>query len=173
VRLVLPSITGARDCLPIYEICDHPLLNDAEALPPHKTAEISRFSISKDFRRRREDGRYPNMATPVSREELREERRIMPHMTLGLMNAIVRMSVANDVTHWTAVMEPALLRLLARLGIRFEPLGPIVNYHGRRQPVYADAGRLLSGIWDTNREVWEVITEDGSLWPLQRPTAVA
>ncbi len=167
VRLVLPDPDNPTGSLPISRVCGHRALSDPIRLPPATTAEISRFSISKGFRRRRVDGRYPNV--PGQEGMLRslvEDRRVLPHMTLGLMNAIVRMSVECGVTHWCAVMEPALLRLLARFGIRFDPLGPIVDYHGRRQPVCADADILLAGIWRESPEIWDVITESGALWPL-------
>ena len=67
------------------------------------------------------------------------ERRVLtPNITLGLMKAIAEMSIHNGITHLTAMMEPALLRLTARLGIKFTPLGKLVEYHGQRQPCFAE-----------------------------------
>ena len=60
------------------------------------------------------------------------------HLPLGLIKSCVEMSVREGMTHWAAVMEPALLRLLTRLGIHFNPLGSLVEYHGRRQPCWVD-----------------------------------
>jgi hypothetical protein len=45
-----------------------------------------------------------------------------------------------------AVMAPALLRLLERFDLRFERLGPLIHYHGERQPCIAEAEALLDGL---------------------------
>ena len=52
VRLVLP-LEGKR--LPITHACASPLLDDTKLLPRETTAEISRFAVSKQFRRRATD----------------------------------------------------------------------------------------------------------------------
>jgi len=67
-------------------------------------------------------------------------------------------------------MEPSLLRLLTRFGIHFSPIGPAVDYHGIRQPCFASADEVLRRMHDESSAVWELITECGSLWPLdERP----
>jgi N-acyl amino acid synthase of PEP-CTERM/exosortase system len=76
------------------------------------------------------------------------------------------MSVREGITHWAAMMEPALLRLLTRLGIHFNPLGPLVDHHGRRQPCWVDLDVMLRRAVDERPDVWNVITDGGRLWPL-------
>jgi len=68
------------------------------------------------------------------------------------------------ITHWVAVMEPTLLRLLRRSGIAFNLLGDPVEYHGLRQPCYAKIGDLLAGVYAKNREIWDLFTDSGRLW---------
>ena len=163
VRLVLPR---AGQTLPMTHVCRHPLLEDAASLPPATTAEISRFAVSKQFRRRATDKLgvdYALVERPPS--EAGFDRRVIPHITLGLMKAIVKMSWDRGITHWCAVMEPALLRLIARLGLEFTPLGPPVEYHGLRQPCYGDANRVLAGMRNQHRDAWALITEGGSHFP--------
>src|SRR3546814_1411329 len=77
--------------------------------------EISRFCISKDFRRRQGDGMFPASEDPETRSD---ERRVIPNMTLGLMEGLIRMSLDHGLFYQCAVMERPLLRLLDRLGIR-------------------------------------------------------
>lgn len=163
VRLILPDNDGRRVDLPIRQVCRDDLWTEtADQVPLSRTAEISRFAIAKEFRRRAEDrGSIVGGLT-----EPGDSRRVIPQISLGLMRAIVEMAVAGSITHLFAVMEPALLRMLQRLGIHFDDLGPIVNYHGRRQPCYCDLGRLLSRTAEERREVWEIITNEGRLWPL-------
>ncbi len=159
VRLVLPKL-GRH--LPIRHVCNHPLLSSRQRMPPNTTAEISRFAVSKQFRRRATDKLGVDYAlverSPTSSSL---DRRLIPHITLGLMKAIVQMSWEHGITHWSAVMEPALLRLISRLGIGFSPLGPLVDHHGMRQPCYGDINEVLAGIKSQQSDVWELITDAG------------
>lgn len=163
VRLILPD-NGGSIALPAVDTSDALRERAQGYLPPDGTAEISRFSISKDFRRRMEDGHWPAIYGD-SADSTTINRRILPHITLGLMRAIVTMSVENGVTHWCASVETPLLRLLKRLGINFQSVGPLVNYHGWRQPVYNSVSDVLNGIHATRPEVWDVITSKGELFP--------
>lgn len=163
VRLVLPLPDELDDSFALQRICREPILRDRKRFPVLRTAEISRFCVSKDFRRRRGDGLYPNLHDPEPRNAA-EERRVIPHMTLGLIESLVRMSVRHRITYWCAVMEPTLLRLLSRLGIYFDPIGPLVDYHGRRQPCYIKLSTLLTRVARERPDVWEVLTDRGRHW---------
>lgn len=158
VRLVFPTVPDGGWDLPILSACNHPALHDDTVLPRKRTAEISRFAISKDFRRRAEDAAGPAGVPGESKVDMR---RSIPHITLGLMQAVVWMSHEHGVTHLCAVMEPALLRLLGRFGMSFVPLGPLVDYHGKRQPCYAPLDHLLRGIFERDPEVYDLLTEAG------------
>jgi N-acyl amino acid synthase of PEP-CTERM/exosortase system len=163
VRLVLPS---ANDPLPITKICHHRSLQDRLGIAPETTAEVSRFTgeISRlananQFRRRATDengaGRplIDGTAEPNSMD-----RRVAPHITLGLVKAVIDMSLTHGITHLCAVMEPALLRLLNRIGIFLDPVGPLVSYHGSRQPCHAPLDRILDGAKMKQPEIWALIT---------------
>lgn len=163
VRLVLPLPDDLDDSFALQHVCGEPVLRDRKAFPVLRMAEISRFCVSKDFRRRRGDGLYPNMHDPDP-QTAAEERRVIPHMTLGLIESLVRMSIRHGVTYWCAVMEPTLLRLLSRLGIYFDPIGPLVDYHGRRQPCFIRLSTLLSRVARERPDVWEVLTDRGRHW---------
>lgn len=165
VRLVLPRLDEPNGGLPIHQVCSEPEIRDESILPLATTAEISRFAISKQFRRRREDGTYPNMAIGMPGHHSAEERRMLPHMTLGLLKGVMQMSHANGITHWSAVLEPALLRLLSRMGLHLNPIGPIVSYHGRRQSAYADIAKLAVRTRLERPDVWELCSDYGRLLP--------
>ena len=71
----------------------------------------------------------------------------MPHMSLGLIRGSCLLAAQHGVETVCAAMAPALLRLLERLGLFFEPLGPpIDSYHGLRQPCVAEGKKLLAGM---------------------------
>jgi N-acyl-L-homoserine lactone synthetase len=141
VRLVLPSIAGIGDCFPMQSVCDASLLRH---LPIPTTAEISRFAISK----RRRDGAGDSSAV----------------MRLGLMQGIVLLSGELGITHWCAMMEPSLLRLLQVSAIHFDPVGPLVDFHGMRQPSVGNVDGILDRMAREAEEVWEFITDSGQLW---------
>jgi len=50
-----------------------------------------------------------------------------------------------------------LHRLLGRSGIEFTSIGPVVNYHGRRQPMIASVSDLLSNIYSKRYEFFRLI----------------
>lgn len=163
VRLVLPLPDALDDSFALQRVCHEPMLGNHRQFPVLRMGEVSRFSISKNFRKRRGDGLYPNMHDPEPRNAA-EERRVIPHMTLGLIESLVRMSIQHRITYWCAVMEPTLLRLLSRLGIYFDPIGPLVDYHGRRQPCYIKVSTLLARVARERPDVWEVLTDRGRHW---------
>lgn len=162
VRLILPDANSARGGLPFHRLCrpQVPLID--MLLPVASMAEVSRFCISKELRRHSANGR--------------SGARLARYATLGLIRSLVEASIENEVTHWCMVVEPSLLRFLAGLGLKFYPLGPLVEHHGRRQPCHADLAMLLEGVRERRRDVWEVITDDGRLQPTgvpQLPAAAA
>ena len=161
VRLVLPD---PKDPGASYPIEGHCQLEDPVTDPNIRRhlAEISRFAVSKEFKKRRgERGTLAGIGEQTHIYFGEDERRILPHMTVGLFAAIVRMTRANDITHWYAVMEPALLRLLRLFGVRFVPIGPDVDYHGLRRPCLAEVDKVLPNMKKVNRAVWDLITECG------------
>jgi N-acyl amino acid synthase of PEP-CTERM/exosortase system len=159
IRLVLPDVGKGAAALPMYQVCAEAGLPSSSLPPAAKTAEISRFAIAKQFRQRVGDTLYGRV---YQRAELaRDDRRVIPHMTLGLMGLALRMSRDAGVGTVCAIMEPTLIRLLGRVGVHWEAVGPLVEYHGLRQPCFAHIEDLLAHIEAERPEVWEVITDTG------------
>ena len=170
VRLILPSRGKIGMGLPLRNVCDHGLLaSDSAMLPWTSTAEISRFAISKKLRQCASDRSAEIVEFPPEHDA----RRRIPDISLGLMQAVVAMASAAGVTHLCAAMEPALLRMLRRLGMQFLSLGSQIEYHGRRQPCWVDLDSGLVKTWFERPDVWEFLTGAGKLWPLNRDLATA
>jgi N-acyl amino acid synthase of PEP-CTERM/exosortase system len=165
IRVVLPELGRHSGRLPIRKVCRDPRLRDPGFLPERSTAELSRFAISKAFRQRLGDELYGS----VHQDNKLRDSRIIPHISLGLMAVALQMTQGHGIEYICAVMEPALLRLLGRLGIRFTPIGPLVDYHGKRQPCFAEIDTLLSTIERDRHDVWEVVTDRGLYWSERRP----
>jgi N-acyl-L-homoserine lactone synthetase len=139
VRVIPPSDTDGLDSLPMTAHCAPGLLS---GLPARTTGEISRFAISKQRR-----------LTCGAGTMIRH----------GLMQGIFRVSRELGLTHWCAVMEPMLLRLQKRSAIYFEHLGPLIEYHGMRQPSYGHIDTVLKGIKFSQWDVWNYVTMGGTL----------
>jgi N-acyl amino acid synthase of PEP-CTERM/exosortase system len=154
VRLIMPVRHELERSFPVQQLCNHPQL---KLLPLDRMAEVSRFSISKQFRRRQCDTLYEG------NDSRRERRGIAPLMSLGLIQSLLSMSAEHGITHWCATMEPTLLRLLEAMSIHFKPLGPLVRYHGTRQPCYCEVAPMLERVKSEQRPLWEVLTDGGTL----------
>jgi len=144
VRLVVPALGGASAQMPIDQICGTSLLRN---LPRKFTGEISRFSLSKRYRG--ESGIYN------------------PLLRLFLMRGVVALSKELGLTHWCALMEPCLLRLLRTSSIHFRSIGAPVDHHGLRQPSYAVIENVLAQLALEQPSIWDFVTEGGSIW--QKP----
>jgi N-acyl amino acid synthase of PEP-CTERM/exosortase system len=133
-------------------------------LPRATTAEISRLAIHPSFRRRLGDGLYANIF--ANNENLAPDfdpRRIIPHITIGLFASIFQMTRENSLTHLCAIIDPALLRMLSRLGLHFNNAGDRIDFHGPRQPVYASGTALLERLADEQPEIYELIISSSGM----------
>ena len=132
-------------------------------VPTANTAEVSRFCVSKSLRRRKTG----TLSLFSSRSAAR---RSEPLTSLGLIQGLVRLSVLEGISHWVAIMEPQLLRLLAAMGINFIPVGAMMEYHGMRQLCYCEVETVLASVQHARPSFWEILTDGGSLNP-PRPDA--
>ena len=140
VRVVLPG-ADQPEAYPMAHVCEPWVL---DPLPASATGEISRFALTRD-----REGVSPAAAAL---------------MRLCLMRGIVEVSGRARLTHWCAIMEQSLLRLLRATAIHFEPVGPTVEHHGVRQPAVGAIGTILGRIRREQPLVWGFITADGTLW---------
>lgn len=114
MRLVLPGPNG----LPIEQVCDI----DAAAVPiGASTAEISRVCIIDKYRR---------MAT--------KERTHRSEIILGLLRAAVDYSYEKGISNWFSLSPPAIARIIKRLCIQLNKVGPPCDHRGVRYPFAAN-----------------------------------
>lgn len=158
VRLI-PAVGLAS--LPLDKLASDPrsYIKTADPLDKPHIAEISRFCIARSMRRRDGEDVHADIKWPYDTKRC-ELRRQMPNLSLGLMQAVVLMAREQGVRDVCAVMEPALLVLLKRLGISFDPLGPRVEYRGIRQPCYRSLDDISTEVLAKNTDVWSVIFGD-------------
>jgi N-acyl amino acid synthase of PEP-CTERM/exosortase system len=165
VRLILPGDVNDAD-LPIRGLLAAADLERFDQLERNTTAEISRYAVSKEFRRRAGETLYPDVNSDLTTQDTR---RLMPHMSLGLIRGIALLAAGQGITHVCAVMAPALLRLLERFGLHFERLGPSIEYHGERQACVAAVENLLAGLATQRRDYHQVIDAEYRQRHILRP----
>jgi len=137
-RLVPWSTLRPTDSMPMQQVCAPALLRGT---PMESLGEISRFSLSREWRG--------------------EDRGEDVLLRLGLMRGLLRVSREIGLTHWCAAMEPSLLRLLRRVSVRFEPVGPLVEYRGLRQPAVAEIDTVLKQGRTERPALWSYVTQTG------------
>jgi len=150
VRLVLPKIPAGGDDFPVQHVCDPGVLR---GLPRATTGEVSRFSLAKQ---------QTKQVRGVSAET-------SSLLRLALLRGALRLSAEAGHTHWVAVLRPALLRLLRTSGLHFVPLGPLVEYHGLRQPVVAELVPTLARMAREQPAVWDYLTQGGTWYSAPPP----
>ena len=144
VRVILPGADTAALPLPINLATSSSQAERLCQLPRSQTAEISRFAISKEFRRR--------FTEP-------EDHRLLRYITIGLIRAVLEICRDNDIRYICAVMERALIRLLAKLGLVFEHVGELIDYHGLRQPCVARLSQLVEGCRAEGTLLWRYTSQ--------------
>jgi N-acyl amino acid synthase of PEP-CTERM/exosortase system len=161
-RLILPDMDNPDSLFPVElhsEITAADILKD---VPRLRLAEVSRFCVSKDFKRRnKESGTLTGIGPEFEENISEDERRTFPHITIALIACLVKISAEHEIDYWYAVMEPALLRFLSTLGIHFTNIGPLTEYHGKRQPCIIKVSYLLEGVAKKNPELWHMLTMRG------------
>lgn len=164
VRLILPDVSVPGDELQFVHHCEMPDL--ASHVPFARAGEVSRFAVTKAFRRRLTDGSIvpdvydPRMGQPPKDDEVR---RLVPYITIGLLQGIFHAMIKHRLSYVTMVTEPTLLRLLQRFGIYFQALGPLVPLYGWRQPCGRELRDLQADVAAERPDVWDILTDRGRL----------
>lgn len=138
IRLVLNSPKG----FPIESSTELTFIGDKP--PKNQIAEISRLTVSKDLRRRKEDGFY-GIESYMKKKDggvLPDDGSIPPEMKgrknpvllLGLCQAMYQESKRQGITHWYMITEEKLFKALYEFNFIFHPIGKKIWYHGWRTP---------------------------------------
>ncbi|MEQ9395863.1 GNAT family N-acyltransferase [Haliea sp.] len=118
VRLVCPD--EARG-LPYQQHC--PLFDDILLPDPARSGEVSRLVLNKGFRTPPGGGSTGTVVMEVYR-------------------AMYQYSREQGIRYWYAAMERPLVRMLARIGVVFERIGPRADYCGPVAPYLLDLEEL-------------------------------
>jgi N-acyl amino acid synthase of PEP-CTERM/exosortase system len=160
VRLILPDRSAHSWSFPFEDLCGYTVLGrrlDGVGDPPHDVAEVSRFAVSRNLLASVWD---PAMDRWEGASPGRPDERCSSQLVaLGLIALLFGVSAEYGVHVWYAMMETALARHLARLGIEFRQIGAPVEHRGRRQPMAARVDDLSARIEGANPAFHRLIIE--------------
>jgi N-acyl amino acid synthase of PEP-CTERM/exosortase system len=148
IRVVRPLEKG--ELLPIQKYCLDSItkgkINPSD-FAPHQVCEISRLAVPKEFRRRNTD-QFKGAATGAINESnySEVELRCFPFIAVGLYLSAASIVIEKDILHTFVMMEPRLARSMSFVGIKFEQIGPTVDYHGKRAPYYINPKLLFESL---------------------------
>jgi N-acyl amino acid synthase of PEP-CTERM/exosortase system len=80
-----------------------------------------------------------------------------PLLPMSLFLAAAALAINRGLTQVLVMMEPRLARLLASCGIEFEPIGEVIDYHGRRGPFRITHPSLLAGLPPEGRDLLDAM----------------
>jgi len=161
-RLILPDVTNPEKLFPLEQHCE---INNFAAMQPINRAhlaEVSRFCVSKEFNKRKDDRHALAAIGSVRLDDFTlNERRSFPHLSLALIACFIKASYENDIHYLIATMEPSFFRFVSPLGINLIKIGPLVDYHGERWPAMIKITDLLDCVAKKNPNILNFLTNKG------------
>jgi N-acyl amino acid synthase of PEP-CTERM/exosortase system len=159
-RLILPDARNLKKPFPIEINSQITNVNLLKTMSRSNLAELSRFCVSKEFRQRENEQSliiaYDSDSKTAS---MQKDKRSSSHLTLALFACAIKMSSENNIQYWYALMEPALKRLVSKLGIHFVEIGPLVDFYGTRQPCMIKVNDLLESVAKKDLDYWNMLTQ--------------
>ena len=122
-------------------------------------AEISRVAVVAEFRRRRHERNQPH-EVPEEEPTLAAERRVFPHIAIGLYLGAAALGMRRGLEQVFAIMEPKLARRLRIYGILFDEVGPPIEHHGLRVPYCLRRENFVKNMAPPIRVLFEAIDNE-------------
>ncbi len=161
IRLVLDSEKG----FPMEHAVETQFIG--EKPDNSKIGEISRLTVSRDLRRRKEDGMY-GVESYLKKKEggilpddgtIPDEMagRKNPIIVLGLYQVMYHESRRRGLSHWYMITEKKLFYALKKYGFLFHQIGDPVEYHGERVPYLGIIEVIEKTLIDNNPDMLKIM----------------
>ena len=161
MRMVLPSSNSPDQLTPLEKHCLNavdPNIIDIKKLQRGSFAEVSRLAVPKIFRKRAEDQDKPNIIKKNgSLLAKTPDRRQCPHIAVGLYLTAAALFLLNPLDYIFIMIEPKFAHSLARVGLQFEQMGKVVDYHGQRAPFFITPKGLKKHLIPELRTLYSII----------------
>ena len=104
---------------------------------------------------------YDNAASVISskQDEIDFKRSIRP-LIFGLYREMYKESKRRGITHWFAIMERSLWRLLNLSGFNFIEIGDEVDVYGPVRPYMAELSKIEQELKENKPEVYKYFCEN-------------
>ena len=153
-RIVFADSSAPHARLPSFAI--GPDFQEAvgRSLPLASTVEISRLTVLRAGGAPTDPGSHDSTGR-VS-------------LVLGLLKGISQAMAASEATHACFLTSRSLKRLMEGFGFRFYDFGLTLRHRGTRSFLWRDWAALMTNIHDSRPDVWRYLTDDGTIWPVDR-----
>lgn len=177
VRLI--TALNDTDKLPIEHHFENSI--STTVLAPHffernSICEISRLAVPASIRRR--TPLITTKHTPLSYLLNKLETRCCSVVSVALYLIATLMCVHSGRYHAYVMIEPALARILRRVGINFQQIGEVIEFNGKRAPYYVDMRTVTETLKPAYLALREVLAEQlgigrstGTVTPINRHRA--
>ncbi len=161
-RLIPPDANNPEKNFPLEQYCTIDNVAVMESINRAHLAEISRFCISKAFKKRNnEKNTLATVSSGWQDYPKQEERRTFPYLSLALIACAIKASHENNIHYIYSASQPPWLRFLSAMGINLIKIGPLVDYHGERWPTVIKIADMLDCVAEKNPDIWNLLTNKG------------
>lgn len=162
VRIVIPPPHLPNTVTPFEAHCLSSIMPtrlNMNNYPKGSFGEVSRIAVAKTFRRRPNESDHPYITDGIADKHVftKEERRHFPNIAIGLYLASVAMADICQHRAMFVMVEPRLSRHLRRVGLPFEQVGEIIEYHGTRALFRLSANDYSSALKKEVKELYDKI----------------
>lgn len=110
---------------------------DSTLTPPNsRVGEVSRLTVSPDFRRRKASTQF----------SIKKQRRVYPIIPISLYLASSAIALGQGLDYVFTMMEPKLMRHLRSVGIEFTQVGDLIEFNGKRGLYFISREDLLENL---------------------------
>lgn len=168
VRLI--TANNSTDKLPIEYYCNSTTTTNLSPkhFAPSQICEISRLAVPANIRRRiiAKD----TTASPLSQLLQKLEAECYSSVAVALYLIATLICVEKGKYHAYVMIEPALARILSRIGIHFQKIGDSINFNGKRAPYYLDMRTVSSTLKPSYLSLRTLLAEQLNLQHIKAQT---
>jgi N-acyl amino acid synthase of PEP-CTERM/exosortase system len=162
VRLIISNSKSEQ--LPIELYCKN-AIQRPELFPDNfernDICEISRLAVPAEFRRRKMDDYDGAAIGMINKKSYSEtELRCFPFIAVGLYLSATAILLAKNINHCYVMVEPRLARSMRFVGLPFEQIGPVINYHGKRAPYYIQPKKVEENLKQDFKSLLQNIAQE-------------
>ena len=173
VRLITSG--HASELLPVEHYCasalQHPSLTP-QHFDRHQICEISRLAVPAVIRQRKL-ATAPSNISSINTLLHTLEGRCCEAVAISLYLVAMLMCLHYKKYHVFVMAEPALARVLRRIGIHFVQIGDVVDFNGKRAPFYVDARTTLNTLGEEYKVLTDILSEQLFATDIIRPSCIA